>query len=298
MNVAGFHRCAWRRWGLPVLTSIVMVTAWAEAPGAQQDTTLRSSLSPDDAWDTFVATVTVRMERKTDDGRVIHLPFPILQYGVERENLGGQWTTTTRASAARVAGRKPDGTFSYGPSTEFLHVEEREDGKPIEFTLPNGRPLGIDLPTGSPIPEDILKTIPPVAELPKAPSSGTAATGVGRNWTEAFVATSSKTSDRRAEIQQQMGQAIGRVGELDRYLSTLGNVTTEMLVDPATALPVELNVAREGKLLSHTLYTWRPGPGGSLVRAGTVTESADPRIAGERSVVFIEIADVRFEKRR
>ena len=120
----------------------------------------------------------------------------------------------------------------------------------------------------------------------------------GRDWIESVIASPNKQSDRRAALERQHGKPVGRIGGFDRFLTTRGEDTVEVLADSQTALPVEINTVRGGALVAHTTVSYTAGAGGSLVRRSVHTEHALPSPDGERAVTDIEFANVRFEERR
>jgi hypothetical protein len=75
-------------------------------------------------------------------------------------------------------------------------------------------------------------------------------------------------------------------------------VTTEVLSDPTWAVPVEVNVARDGRLVSHTAIGYLEDPGAGLVRRRMRSELLLSPESGERAVVDFELADIRLTRGR
>ena len=70
--------------------------------------------------------------------------------------------------------------------------------------------------------------------------------------------------DRGARLQdlvRRFGPAVGTVAGRERYLGQEGDETTEVLVEPSTMLPVEINVVRHGALAHRTGLAYGRLPG-------------------------------------
>ena len=89
---------------------------------------------------------------------------------------------------------------------------------------------------------------------------------------------------RRRELVREFGQALERIKGRDRYITSEGNLLTETLVEPATNLPVEVNVARDGALAERTAISYGRMPGGRWYVARTRSEVALPGEGGRRIV--------------
>jgi hypothetical protein len=90
----------------------------------------------------------------------------------------------------------------------------------------------------------------------------------------------------------------GRVRGLDRFVATEADQSREVLVDPSSALPIEMNLMRGGTLVSHRTMRYEAGPGGTLVRRAMRSERLVSPVSGERAVVDTEFTSVRLERRR
>ncbi len=89
---------------------------------------------------------------------------------------------------------------------------------------------------------------------------------------------------RRDELVRRYGTAVGTVAGRERYLAQDGDDTTETLVEPATMLPVEVNVVRHGALAQRTGVAYGRLPGGRWYVATTRSEQPAPGAAGRRFV--------------
>jgi hypothetical protein len=94
-------------------------------------------------------------------------------------------------------------------------------------------------------------------------------------------------SDRRArhdDLVQRFGPAVGTVSGRDRYVAQDGDETTELLVEPSTMLPVEINVVRLGALAQRTGLAYGRLPGRRWYVATMRSELPLPGPAGRRFV--------------
>ena len=89
---------------------------------------------------------------------------------------------------------------------------------------------------------------------------------------------------RKRELVRTFGQALERLKGRDRYVASEGEMFTETLVEPATNLPVEVNVARNGALAERTAISYGRMPGGRWYVARTRSELALPGEGGRRFV--------------
>jgi hypothetical protein len=110
----------------------------------------------------------------------------------------------------------------------------------------------------------------PTEEAGRRPASADA-------WLESVLPTRARAEERRARVEARFGASVGSVRGLLRFLRSDGEVTTETLLDPVMAVPVEVNTVRNGELESHTAYTYVAVSGGLLRQRMT----KERRFAGE-----------------
>ena len=89
---------------------------------------------------------------------------------------------------------------------------------------------------------------------------------------------------RRDDLVRRFGPAVGTVAGRDRYLAQEGDETTEVLVEPSTMLPVEVNVVRQGALAQRTGLAYGRLHGGRWYVATMRSELPLPGSAGRRFV--------------
>ena len=83
---------------------------------------------------------------------------------------------------------------------------------------------------------------------------------------------------------------------LDRFVVQDDGLVRELLADPQTALPVEINVARSGRLLSHSTLAFHPLPNGDMFRRLLRSERVASETDDSRIVMEIELGNVSFGK--
>jgi hypothetical protein len=106
-----------------------------------------------------------------------------------------------------------------------------------------------------------------------------------------LLVASGRSNERRAELERQFGAPVERVRGLDRYVKTRRDDVDEVLVDPVTVLPAEINTVRAGALVSHIQMAYEPNANGTLVRRRFRAERAVPEHA-RRLVTTIDVTNV------
>jgi hypothetical protein len=211
----------------------------------------------------FSADVTVERSVIDGKGRVTrHLPPS--KYRIERF-AGGRTRMAMQASSA-------------GPRIGPL--ADPYAGMVVEFD-PAGAGLRIIGSDGRPLPG-----APP---LP----AGLAPPELARGADDGLVTPASDAIRRRGELSRHFGTRSGSVRRLERYLARQGTRVQEVLVSPATALPVEVNVADGGVLEEHHEFAYEESARGRLVRTRTRSESRVQGTANERLVSVTTLANVR-----
>ena len=107
-----------------------------------------------------------------------------------------------------------------------------------------------------------------------------------------LVVAAGRRDERREELERQFGQPRGQVRGLDRYVITRDQSVQEVLVDPVTALPVEVNTVRGAVLASHVRMTHQPLGNGSFLRRSFRAERSLPDTA-RRIVTTIDVTNVQ-----
>ena len=170
------------------------------------------------------------------------------------------------------------------------------------FMPPTGPPA-LSRPTGEhPLPEALERIRTAAAAYASSLTSDTAAENAasttrpdprGREWIEQLLPSAVGRASRRAAFARDMGSPKGAVRGLERFLQDRDGVTTEVLSDPAWSVPVEINVLRDGTLVSHSVLSYEEEPGAGLVRRRIRSEQLLSPESGDRALVDFELANIR-----
>ena len=110
-------------------------------------------------------------------------------------------------------------------------------------------------------------------------------------WLEAVSNRPDQKKGRIREIEATFGSPRGVVRGLSRYTRERGGHVEELLVDDRSAVPVELNVARDGALMSHLSFDYSEDPGGGLLRR-RVRSQVVMNAEGHRVVTVTELSNL------
>lgn len=241
-----------RRVALASVCAIGLATAAVEGRGPAGVT--QEKASPDD-FDFFSVEITLQSRTVTADGADKGVRSRPLRYRWERSRAGGRWEN----AIVWLAGLEPTVGPSDAPLTlpnPFVpaRIEMADDGSRLRLFDRDGRPMPSPFSSARrAIETDWLPELPEL-HLPEAAGSGGASGHAGsQRGLGSLVAARVEADERRTGLHARLGPPVGRVGNLDRYLDLQGDVTIEVLVEPALAVPVEINTVREGVLVSRTV---------------------------------------------
>jgi hypothetical protein len=295
-----------RKGGLAAAALAALAIALSSIPALAQNGTSQSpakaarptvTRTPD--WDRFSAEITLKRTHVDANGKPKGEFSPDVTYRWERTSNGNGWKTRiTLVRQSQPLVHSVTATRPLEVPIAVSRMEDDEDGTPIRFFGSDGREIRI------PTPEELAKLVPDVAA--KRPTPPTAALlhpaptprpgTAGRDWADSILVPKSKRDSRRQSFEREFGPPAERVRTLDRYVGTVGGARREVLVDPESAVPVEVNVAADGVLVSHTTFDYEPQADGSLLRLKTRTEQRLSSSSDERLVSEIELKNVRFER--
>jgi hypothetical protein len=248
-------------------------------------------------WNMFSADITIRHSRVKADGRPTGGATPAMRYRWERRLTGTGWKSTmTFENEAPVSVQSPGGRRPIENPFAIARIEDDEDGTPLRLFDRKGE--RIHVPSELQLRRQFNRVPGPLVANETAVANAVRPRTFGREWSEAILAMPSKAAARREALERRFGRAAGRVRALDRFVSTHDQETTEVLADPQSALPLEINVVRSQALVSHTTMGYVRGEGGSLIRRSLRIERAIPDTAGERTATDVEINNVRLEEER
>ena len=106
-----------------------------------------------------------------------------------------------------------------------------------------------------------------------------------------LLVEANRRNERRAELERHFGPPVERVRGLDRYVTNRGGDVDEVLLDPTTALPYELNTVRGGVLVSRVLMSYE-ARGSAFIRRSLRSERALADTA-RRVVTTIDVTNVQ-----
>jgi hypothetical protein len=198
-----------------------------------------------------------------------NLAFPApapTRFTVARTRTAAGWQTT-------VTYRKHAGA----PTRASAHPL---DGARVEFDEDSGATRVYDA-TGE------LDTL-----LSKDPAPGLSlAQGPGQ-WLEGLVAPDNGRFTRSRDLSEKYGKPVGSEAGLDRFLVHRDGVVEEVLADPRSALPREINTVRDGILESHIVFDYDRRADGSWIRRSMRAEQIVPGDTGHRARTTVEFANL------
>jgi len=241
-----------RRSAAATLVSVCVLGAMPHTRAAQHAAT-----SPDPIG--FSADVVVERTTVDRDGVVVGR-MPKVRYRVtERPGPRGATTEISFQNTPPFPGRGP----LQDPSAGFKVLMNERDG--ISVVDPSGRVL----PANASIPGDAGAA--PLAVPPASPHSGPRPQGASSLGLERSGAA------RHQALVARFGPSVGRHGDRERFIRSESDTFEEVLVDPDSALPVEINTLRAGRLVHRSSLSYATLPDGRFYCSSQRDESlADP----------------------
>jgi hypothetical protein len=174
------------------------------------------------------------------------------------------------------------------------------------FMLPTAPPTDLPSAASSAALPAELEAVRGAAAAFKANLTTAVAAGTGagdapadqrsRAWVEHLMPTAAGQGTRRAALARDMGSPQGMVRGLERFVQSRDGNTTEVLSDPTWSVPVEINVARDGALVSHSILSYDEEPGVGLVRRRIRSEQLLSPESGDRALVDFELSNIRLDR--
>ena len=304
-------------WPAAVDGSPQLRTSPSKDPGLTvPDLTSRTpGVAPAPAWDTFSADVTIRRRMVRRDGTP-GPEAPEMRYRWVRTLGENGWKTTmtvlsvssdtiqTSKGPQAVSRKVPVSRIEIGDTRSPARVFDAE-GRML-FMLPTspsidppGSPSGAALPAEL----DAIRGAAAAfkANLATAVAAGTDASHTpsdlrSREWADHLLPTAAGRATRRAAFARTMGAPRGLVRGLERFVHDRDGDTTEVLSDPAWSVPVEINVVRDGALVSHSVLSYDEDPGAGLVRRRIRSEQLLSPESGDRALVDFELSNIRLAR--
>ncbi len=233
---------------LRIAAALLMVTCSGPLPALGQT----SPSSPDAPL--FAADVEVERMVVDSTGTVLER-MPKLRYRLsQRERSGDVLTEIQFQATTPFPGRGP----LQDPASGYRVVMSERHG--MQVLDPQGRPVPGPAALAQTGP---AQTAPPSTGPGRSVPAGPGATGATRSAPENTSGTTARGSgqpapeltlprsatERRRALQAQYGSPAGRQQDRERFVRAEGEVTEELLVDPSTALPLEVNTRHRGRLV-------------------------------------------------
>ena len=267
------------------------------------------------AWDTFTADVTIRRRLIRKDGTP-GPEAPEMRYRWKRTLEEGGWKTTmTVLSVSSDTIQTSKGPQAVSRKVPVARIEIGDSRSPARIFDAEGRMLfmlpttpaadGTRAPSGAALPPQLAAVRDSAASF-KASLATAMTTGSGaddapavlgsREWADHLLPSATGRGARRAALTRDMGSPQGLVRGLDRFIQTRDGTTTEVLSDPAWSVPVEVNVVRNGALVSHSVLSYEEDPGAGLVRRRIRSEQLLSPESGDRALVDFELSNIRLAR--
>lgn len=123
-------------------------------------------------------------------------------------------------------------------------------------------------------------------------TGGLVGSGGPAKWLDGLIATKATHGKRSRGLHDKYGRPVGRVRGLDRFLTHADGALHEVLADPASGLPVEINTVQDGVLDSHIVFDYASRPGDGWVRRSIRAEQIVPGHPTHRSRLTVEFRNV------
>lgn len=224
-----------------------------------------SPAQADKAVGRFAADLSVHRAFLNREGRPLGATVPPIRYRMERTRDGNHWKTVMRITSATQAPALTSGGKLQEIPAPVSRIEDDGDGSEPRIYARDGRLLRFpDKSTRKPL--DLADFGRAAIQTPPVLPNTATRPVTGDEWLESMLPSAAGAAARRAMFERRYGAARGKVRGLDRFMTVAPGGTTEILVDAATAVPVEMNIVRDGQLESHTGYTYVAMEGGRYLR--------------------------------
>jgi len=270
---------------LAIITVVMPLTARVSQRG---DTPL--------LWDTFRADLSIRQTLVRADGQPAGPAAPAAIVSMERRETGGRWKTTlTLRDIERPEIRGLAASSLLDNPFQVVRMEYDEDGTAPRLYDRQNRLVRLPRAADRRVfhtPATIaagLPVLPSLAGRVGVPPLSLA----GHEWVDAVLARPEDRLQRRAALERQLGRAVGQVRGLDRFAASGVDTAHEVLVDPDTAVPVEMNTTRQGVLVARTTWSHARDATGRLLSRTSRTERTLSGDSGDRTVTTAELANIQ-----
>ena len=225
-------------------SALVSVCVWGAMPHAQA--AQRAATPPDSVG--FAADVVVERTTVGRDGAVIER-MPRVRYRVtERRGPRGATTEIAFQNTPPFPGRGP----LQDPSAGFKVRINQRDGITV-----------VD-PAGNVVPANSGRATDAGAAAAVSAQAAAISRGAPRSGGTQSLGLERSGAARRQALVARFGSPVGRHGDRERFIRNEADAFEEVLVDPDTALPVEINTTRAGRLVHRSVLSYASLPDGRL----------------------------------
>ena len=286
---------------LTLMTALVLTVASGGLRAAQgsaglgvtgQETVTRML---DGNWDTL--TVDMIVKRRTWDGygRESGTSGNTTTVHLERSNTTGAWKSRAVLIApSTVPLRTFGGSVAHENQSSGMRIEDDEDGSAVRVYTRAG--LQLELPDNASL-SKLLGISAAAMQWAEGKTTSQPSLGNDRTWIRAFLLPVEGQDARKRALELQLGAPKGQVGTLLRYVSESAGNVREVLIDPAIGVPVEVNLAQAGRLVSHVQIVYGPIGQGAIARTRITAEMALTAEGTDRHVVEVDFSSIRLERR-
>jgi hypothetical protein len=282
----------------PVWLALVMCGAMAvaaiDATGVQRGGKASGAPVSSTSYQRLSGDLTVRQSRVGPDGRPAGMSAPAVVLHLDRERHGQRWRTTLVVRSTQPASINTlTGPQELQNPFVVSRFEYDDDGTAPRMynragaliQLP-GRAAreGLGVPAALLDPHwtsDAIRSRPgmaPGTTVDNGPAAGL------------FLDRDDHVR-RRAMLERHFGRSAGTHRGLERFINRVGDDVQEVLADPVTAVPVEVNTVKRGQLVSRATFDYQTIVNGAILRRRARSERVlnDP---SERFVSDIELSNL------
>jgi hypothetical protein len=283
------------------LAAALTVVAVPYGQAVPQPKSAKPVIDSGDDWDSMAVDIGIDRRLVDSSGAPVDTPAQKKAFRWELSRRGGRWKNVVSVTSRyRPKVQSPTGeSIELENPFEIVRFEEEEGSAPRLFDVRgNEVRFPTNFPTrrtaGSPAPGWPTKL--PMAESPAAPPPAHAEY---KRFAKTLLVTQKDRASRLNDLTNAYGSASGKVHGLERFVRVGSGSLEEALVDDTLAVPVQVNVGRDGALVSRTNYEYAPlGTAGDVVCQRITTEELVAGAGGSRSIVEMSFSNLRLERRK
>jgi hypothetical protein len=294
----GTRQRGWSRGAAAAIGAAGLMCMWVlaeERPSAVQQLDTGVAIAAlDGPVGTLRADIAIRQRQVRVDGRPGRADSPPARLRLDRRQVEGRWRSTLTIQASPATIRTSAGLVPLENPFEVGRLEIDEDTGRGRLFDRFGRPamppgaadrarLGItDAQLGAGWRDRLM-----AATAQGRSGPGHAEAGAG------FLLERRQMTVRRARLENRMGRPAGQIRGLNRFVAIAGGQTVELLADPATAAPVEINTLERGVLRTRLSMAYTAaGRSGHLRHALTSERLLGSAVTDDRLITDVTLSNV------